>query len=141
MSEKEILKLFNSEKSKFLEYFDIDDVVFIIHNREFTPECNSYRDVAWADPLLRTVNVCRRVLEFSTENITALIRHEISHLCDPFYDTNKAEQRADDIAFLVTGQRINYSGPCLIQTIGPGEHPRPKILHSWVKNDLCSYKK
>jgi hypothetical protein len=77
-----------------------------------------------------SVNIVSRVMDFSEESITALIRHEIGHLCDIYRDSSKKEQRADDIAELVFGDKIRYSGPYKIQTIGNGEYPRPKELHS-----------
>jgi hypothetical protein len=129
MTEIEIANIFSIEKGKFEEFFKVSDITLCVHDLEYTPGCSGYRDIAWADPKDRTVNICFRALEFHRDNIIALIRHEIGHLCDPFYLTKNAEQRADDIAYLVTGQRINYSGPYLIQTIAKGEHPRPKIIH------------
>lgn len=129
MEEASVRKLFDSEKKKFERFFKLADVVLRVHDIKNTPGCSGYRDVAWADTKERTVNICSRVLDFHRNNIVALLRHEIGHLCDPFYLTKHAEQRADDIAYLVTGQKINYSGPHLIQTIGPGIYPRPKILH------------
>lgn len=130
MTEREVEILFNREKERFSDFFPVHDLSLKVHNLFNTPGCSSYRDIAWADPNSRTVNICKRVLDFHNNNIIALIRHEISHLCDPFCQTERAEQRADDIAYLVTGHRINYSGPYLIQTVSPGIHPRPKQLHS-----------
>lgn len=38
------------------------------------------------------------------------------------------ESFADKIAEAVTGWRIGYAGPCLLQTVGKGLRPRPKGL-------------
>ena len=130
MTKKQAENLFREQLTGFRRYFQLKGVKLVIHDRFFTPECYSYRSLAWADSNLWTVNLVRRVLEFSDDSIIALMRHEIGHLADTYRDTPGAEQRADDIAELVFGDRINYSGPHKIQTIGNGEYPRPKELHS-----------
>ncbi len=130
MNEREAKKLFAAELRSFRSFFPLAGVKFIIHKRENTPGCNKFRDMAWADPNENTINICRRVLDLSYNTFLGLVRHEIGHLCDPFLGTSLCEQRADDIAELVTGNRISYSGPHRIQTIGDGEYPRPKTLHA-----------
>lgn len=130
MNKKQTEKLFKEQLSHFRKYFPLKGVHLVIHDRFFTPECNRYRDVAWAATEDMSVNIVARVMDFSEDSIKALIRHEIAHLCDVFRDSNGKEQRADDIAELVFGDKIRYSGPYKIQTLGEGEYPRPKELHS-----------
>lgn len=128
MLESEVKKLFNEEIDKFSEFFNIEGITLSIHNMEFSPGSKRERDVAWADIENRTVNLVRRCLKFKYEQIVALIRHEISHLVDPFVEEEGREQRADDIAFMVAGDKINYTRNNM-QTIEPGRHPRPRNLH------------
>ena len=130
MTKKQTEKLFREQISEFRKYFPLKGVRLVIHDRFFTPECSRYRDCAWANLNDMTVNIVSRVSDFSEDSVKALIRHEIAHLCDPFRDTDGKEQRADDIAELVFGDKIRYSGPYKIQTLGEGEYPRPKELHS-----------
>jgi hypothetical protein len=130
MTKRQAENLFREQLDSFRRYFQLKGVKLVIHERFFTPGCDSYRSIAWADPNDWTVNLVRRVLNFSDDSIIALIRHEIAHLADSFRETEGAEQRADDIAELVFGEKIKYSGPHKIQTIGEGEYPRPKELHS-----------
>ncbi len=122
--------LFKKQLEGFKQFFPLKGVKLVVHDRFFTPNCSEYRDVAWADPNKMTVNIVRRVLDFSDNSIIALMRHEIAHLCDPYIDSIGKEQRADDIAELVFGDKIRYSGPHLLQTIGDGKYPRPEVLHS-----------
>ena len=130
MTKKEAEKLFREQVDYFREYFPLKSISLVFHDRFFTPDCNSYRDCAWAQKENMTVNVVKRVLDFSDNAIVALMRHEIGHLCDPFVESEGREQRADDIAELVFGDKIRYSGPHKLQTIGSGEYPRPKELHA-----------
>lgn len=43
-------------------------------------------------------------------------------------DDDTVERTADAIAEMVLGRSIGYSGPCLLQTFGPGVRPRPEGL-------------
>lgn len=70
----------------------------------------------------------RRILDLPEANVVGLVRHELGHAFDPYIEKSGAEQRADDIAEWVTGQRINYDVDD-IQTIGRGIYPRPLYLH------------
>ena len=130
MTKKRAENLFKEQLTVFRRFFPLKNVSLVIHDRFFTPDCNSFRDAAWASTNDMTVNIVKRVLDFSDKTIIALFRHEIGHLCDPFVESDKKEQRADDIAELVFGDKIKYSGPYKIQTIGEGEYPRPDNLHS-----------
>lgn len=130
MTKTQAEKLFKIQLEQFRKYFPLKSVRLVVHDRFFTPDCYTYRACAWASTEEMTVNVVKRVLDFSDNAITALFRHEIGHLCDPFVDSDRKEQRADDLAELVFGDKIKYSGPHKMQTIGNGEYPRPKELHS-----------
>lgn len=131
MTEQQVKKVFADKLVVFRKYFpkQLVGVKLVVHDKQFTPGCNKFRDIAWADINLKTVNICRRVLNFSDNTIIGLLTHEISHLCDTAVESDNKEQRADDIAELVTGQRIKYSGPYMLQTIGEGVYPRPLGLH------------
>lgn len=130
MTKTQAEKLFREQLREFRKFFPLRGVKFVVHNRFFTPGCDRFRDVAWASTDDNTINFCARVLDFSENTVTALMRHEIGHLCDTFRDTEGKEQRADDIAELVFGDKIRYSGPHKLQTIGEGQYPRPKELHA-----------
>jgi len=69
-----------------------------------------------------------RVLTWPRRNIVAIVRHELGHASDVDLGRPGSEQRADDIAEAVCGQRIRYDRD-FIQTIGPGKYPRPRHLH------------
>ena len=43
-------------------------------------------------------------------------------------DDDRVEMSADQIAELVTGERIGYAGPCMLQTLGGGGARRPRGL-------------
>jgi hypothetical protein len=43
-------------------------------------------------------------------------------------DDDRIERTADAIAELVTGRSLGYAGPCLLQTFGAGQRPRPAGL-------------
>ena len=58
-------------------------------------------------------------------NVVGIIRHELGHVCDP-YDDDESEERADDIAHVVTGEPIRYDRRG-VQTVGRGGK-RPKWL-------------
>lgn len=88
-----------------------------------------WRSVAWAivegD---RSVSILERALSLPRANLTALVRHELGHLADDRPFAAWSEQRADDIAERVTGEKIRYDADDL-QTVGPGRYPRPLNLH------------
>jgi hypothetical protein len=74
------------------------------------------------------VILAARILALPRRNIIAIVRHELGHASDVNLGRPGSEQRADDIAEEVGGQRINYDRYDS-QTIGPGRYPRPKYLH------------
>lgn len=127
MKKEDATEIFNSYIEIFSMFFPVSETKIKFHEKH--PETNEYRAVAWAIRENKTVNILNRALEFDEDTITGLIIHEIGHICDPFVSSGGCEQRADDIAELVTGRRVKYSKPYLLQTVGSGMYPRPKNLH------------
>lgn len=76
------------------------------------------------------ITLVRRALSMPHDNIVAVLRHELGHLCDPRAGDRGpgSEARADLIAEQVGGQHLNYDRDDL-QTVGPGRPDRPKHLH------------
>lgn len=88
-----------------------------------------WRSVAWATVEGdRSVSILARALTLPRANLVALVRHELGHLADDRPFAAWSEQRADDIAERVTGEKIRYDARDL-QTVGPGRWPRPLHLH------------
>lgn len=85
------------------------------------------RNLAYSDLDATTIVLLHRALRLPDENILGIIRHELGHLADLEIDSPGREQRADDIAEYVTGERIYYDEDD-IQTIAPGRYPRPLWL-------------
>lgn len=125
--------IFREQLKLFSEYHDTRSISLKFVKHHFDPNC-VYRDMAWAEIerdqiILRSarVSLMEKALDLSENNLIALLRHEIAHCIDPFVNEPGAEQRADDIAYLVCGDKIRYDGD-LIQTIGYGSYPRPLKL-------------
>lgn len=131
MNIAQALRLFARERAAFAQSFptEIRGVKLVIRDQRcsINGKCG-LRDLAWADRRDRTVNLLLRALSLPENRVVGLLRHELGHLADPWIDRPGAEQRADDIAEVVTGQRIRYDLDN-IQTIGPGTYPRPLHLH------------
>ena len=128
MTITDVKSIFNDINKSFAVFFTQKKLKLVIHNEVCSPEMHSVRDVAWADSRDMSVNIVKRVLDFSDDAIIALLRHEIAHSYDTYSALSGREQRADDLAELVCGDKIRYSGPMLIQTIGNGIYPRPLEL-------------
>lgn len=96
------------------------------------PDACGVRDVAYAVPSENRIVINYRLLDRPRENWIGILRHELGHIIDtvPYVPNSGGEQRADDIAERVGGQRIYYDAQ-FVQTIVPGgTYPRPKHLHS-----------
>lgn len=130
MSPSMLLTLFNAERNEFAKYFPkAREAQLAISNRECSigGRCG-LRDLGWAYDGDHTVTLLRRSLTLPDNRIVGLIRHELGHLADPYINEPGAEQRADDIAEMVSGQQIRYDADD-IQTVGRGKYPRPLYLH------------
>lgn len=86
------------------------------------------RDLALSILSTGEIRVLKRAAEYSDEVLLALFAHEFGHLLDPTPDEPWGERRADEIGARLIGHRINYDERDM-QTIGPGQHPRPGHLH------------
>lgn len=127
-------KLFGIEVARFSRVFpECSTTRWTVTDGPFTlPGLTGYRDVAYAD-LSRTPRVVvfhRKILGRRVTNVVAVIRHELGHVCDRFAITEPAgrEQRADNLAEYVTGERIFYDKDH-VQTVESGTYPRPRHLH------------
>jgi hypothetical protein len=122
MRSVEFRRLFEDEAN----VFGVHPTLVIVHRRCIEANCAA-RDVAAAQQRPPKVWFVHRALYLPEENLVALIRHELGHICDPTPRREGSEQRADDIAEMVTGQKIRYDDRDL-QTVGPGRYPRPRYL-------------
>jgi hypothetical protein len=86
------------------------------------------RDLARCYPPTGEVHLLRRALT-SEARVRGLLRHELAHAADRSWTRKGREQRADDIAERVTGQRVYYDHED-VQTTRRGTYPRPKRLRS-----------
>lgn len=127
--------IFNEELNLFSSIFNVSATAFVIESRHFL-DMASDRDYAWAEILTQasgakqmSVHLIKRSLNLPEVNVRAIIRHELGHCSDDFVSMSGAEQRADDIAQLVSGSRISYDNR-LVQTLGNGKYPRPSCLRS-----------
>jgi len=95
------------------------------------PNACAVRDLAYSVPSENRIVINDRLLSRPRENWIGIIRHELGHVVDtvPYVPNSGGEQRADDIAERVGGQRIYYDDE-FVQTISPMIYPRPKHLHS-----------
>lgn len=131
-SRRELGRLFRRERARFARAFPhVAATRLVVLARACTgaPHCG-WRDVAYATtgPGAPRVAFLARALVLPAPNLVGLIRHELGHVADPWIERAGREQRADDIAEWVTGERIYYDRR-FVQTIGRGRWPRPAHLH------------
>jgi len=96
------------------------------------PDACAVRDIAYSVPSENRIVINSRLLDRPRENWIGILRHELAHVIDtmPYVPNGGGEQRADDIAERVGGQRIYYDQD-FVQTISPtNTYPRPSHLHS-----------
>lgn len=96
------------------------------------PDACAVRDLAYSVPSENRIIINDRLVERPRENWIGILRHEFGHVIDdiPYIPNSGGEQRADQIAERVGGQRIYYDAQ-YVQTVSPsGTYPRPKHLHS-----------
>jgi hypothetical protein len=133
-SADDLNKLFADEVARFAAVFPAcADTRWCFTPLPYTlPGKIAYRDVAYAevDRVPRVVVFHPKILGRRTVNVVAVIRHELGHICDPWVMSEplNREQRADNIAEHVTGQRIYYDHNDM-QTLEVGQYPRPAHLH------------
>jgi len=127
MTSRELAALFETERKRFARYFNRAARVEmqIETSRCVSPDHCAYRDFGYTDT--RVVVLHHRILKASRNRAVGLIRHELGHVCDPTIWNPGAEQRADDIAELVSGEKIRYDHRD-VQTVGRGAYPRPTYL-------------
>lgn len=135
MDTQEFQRLFATERARFAAHYPNYSKIARTELQLISGPCTlpgncAYRDFAYALPFTGqpaiVINV--RLFTFPMDNIIGVLRHEFGHICDPNASNRGREQVADDIAEIVTGQRVNYDR-FDIQTIGAGRYPRPKHLH------------
>lgn len=95
------------------------------------PDACAVRDLAYSVPSENRIIINDRLLDRPRQNWLGILRHEFGHIVDsvPYITNSGGEQRADDIAERVGGQRISYDQQG-VQTVAAGTYPRPKHLHS-----------
>jgi hypothetical protein len=125
-----LYEIFAVEREHFARVFPrVAQAVLTVSPRDCSPASRcAWRDFAWALVDEGEVHMSHRVLALPLENQIGLLRHELGHLADAHVAEPWPEQRADDLAEVVTGKRIYYDARDL-QTIGPGQYPRPLRLH------------
>lgn len=118
------------ERRRFARFFPhVAHTRFVLLDQPYTSPWNRrFRDLAFAEPEIPRVSMLLRALDLPRANVQGLIRHELGHVADDNVDRRGKEQRADDIAEYVTGERINYDQDD-IQTTARGKYPRPLHLH------------
>lgn len=102
--------------------------LYVVDRRCPEPGRCAYRDLAWMQR--GNVYLLRRALRMGRDVVAALLAHELGHAVDPWVWLPGSEQRADDIAEMVLGQRVRYTRVTRVQTFGPGLYPRPEGLHA-----------
>lgn len=136
--------LFMQERARFAaRYPFVAHATLAIVPREVSPYGRAWRDVAWASWRVSArapggitsmrVSFLRRALSLPRQNLIALIRHELGHLCDARRSEPGpgAEARADRIAARVGGRAIRYDTNDL-QTLSTAKGTRarrPTHLH------------
>lgn len=131
MTRREARALFARERARFARVFpDVRRACLVIDDARCGPGLCRARDIAYMTHGRRgaTVVLLARALALPRQNIVAVLRHELGHAADPRPGARGGEQRADDIAEYVTGQRIYYD-TIRLQTTGVGTYPRPLSLH------------
>ncbi len=130
MTRKDFLELFREERHSFQRTLGRRSVSCALID-QICPSVKpcTYRDIGFCT-ISRNPKIVfvERILSLPENNIIALVRHELGHAFDPLINEDGAEQRADDLAELVSGKKIRYDRYDL-QTIGRGVYPRPLHLH------------
>lgn len=127
-SEISVRKMFEYERSVFCGIFpEVCDTElrFVDNHYKVNPIA---RDVAWYDIGEDCVYLVRHALNRSMGCLRGVIRHELGHAADERINEPGAEARADQLAYIATGEPILYT-PEGIQHTTEGRPGRPSWLH------------
>lgn len=127
-SEISVRKMFEHERSVFCGIFpEVCDTElrFVDNHYKINPIA---RDVAWYDIGEDCVYLVRYCLSRSIGCLRGVIRHELGHAADDKIDWPGAEARADQLAYIATGEPILYTEEG-IQHTTEGRPGRPSWLH------------
>lgn len=131
MTPAQLNQLFVRERTRFAEMFPraADARLIVSYARCISPNKCAHRNLAYTAELRdgAVVMMHHRVLDLPRVNVIGLIRHELGHVSDANVRSSGREQRADDIAELVTGHVIRYDARD-VETVGPGSYPRSRSL-------------
>lgn len=86
------------------------------------------RDLAWYDPVERSICVVKGALKESESTLIGVLRHELGHAADQRIDEPGSERRADRLSKRATGKAILYDERGL-QNTKRGVAKRPGWLH------------
>lgn len=131
LTEGDLHSIFKTERARFAKVFPrVAEASLVVIDRECPRGYGcALRDYARCDVVSLQIEFSRRgIKELTRANLIGILRHELGHLADPIVTKLGAEQRADDIAAYVTGERIYYDEND-VQTLRHGKYPRPRYLH------------
>lgn len=125
MRRESLQRIFDREVVRFAEqYPGVMGAELRVRPRRFSPGSReTFRDIAWCYPTSMRVYMVRRSLTLHRENLVAIVRHELAHLCEPSW----TEVEADALAARIGRQPIRYDARG-VQTVGKGG-PRPRGIH------------
>lgn len=123
-------RMFARERAKFARWYPwVAQAELVLLKRRCVESGRcALRDLAYATFIPLRVSLLERALKLPDANVRGLIRHELGHLSDRHVWRRGREQRADDLAEMITGVKIKYDVND-IQTTGRGIYPRPRYLH------------
>lgn len=136
MTPAELARLFRAERRRFARHFPAVGRAQLYIGRRPRGEGARAFGVARlphrGQPGAPRVTLYREALRLPLPFVLGLVRHELGHVADARVGRKGGEQRADDIAHAVTGERIRYAAvgrARAVQTVGRGRWPRPCYLH------------
>jgi hypothetical protein len=128
LSEQAVYRMFLEERDLFEETFPVVDDVELVFIDDHYFDNPIERDVAWYDINEHQIYLVRRALKRSINCLRGVIRHELGHVADDYIHEPGAEARADQLAYIATGEPILYTTEG-IQHTTEGRPGRPKWLH------------
>jgi len=127
----ELAKHFEREAARFAKAFPAwpRPAFRIEHAPCVLPDACALRDFAYCVRRGRRATIVAhfRLAYAAPRRIAGVLRHELGHAYDVRIDDPGAEQRADDLAERVTGEKICYDRGD-VQVVGRGAYPRPRHL-------------